>query len=222
MNDDLNWLKKHARNERDALLVYYLEKGLPMHGVGEKAGFSGGLIPERQKASFAAAASRAKNTGRIKQLREAYRLYREHGDVQIAAEQEVLQRLTTIMRTSTDGAAITASKGLLEHHRRGAPRSADPRNVPRLINAACSRPNILLQLVGIAAGIQFRAGGMESMADWQVPAELEPLDAMMRKTGLTPVEVMALLQTGTPKPNSRDGLGITGVANSKSKLLSSY
>jgi len=176
MNDDLNWLKKHARNERDALLVYFLEQGLPMAEVGERAGFSGGLIPDRQKASYGAAASRAVNTTRIKSLREAYRLYKKHGDVQIANEQEVLQRLTTIMRTSTDGAAITASKGLLEHHRRGATRSADPRNVLRLINATCSRPNILLQLVGIAAGRQFRDGGMESMADWQVrliPQEFE-------------------------------------------------
>jgi len=74
-----------------------------------------------------------------------------------------------------------------------------------LINAACSRPNVLLQLVAIAAGRLWRNGGMESMADWQVPAGLEPLDAMMRKTGLTPVEVMDLLQTGTPKPKNRNG-----------------
>jgi len=57
------------------------------------------------------------------------------------------------------------------------------------------------------------------MADWQVPAELEPLDAMMRKTGLTPVEIMDLLQTGTPKPNSRDDSGIAEFVKTESRRL---
>ena len=82
--------------------------------------------------------------------------------------------------------------------------------------ARCRRPNILLQLIGIAAGRVWRDGGMESMADWQVSAELESLDAMMRKTGLTPVEAMELLKTGTPKPNGRDGSGTAGFVNTKS------
>ena len=216
MSSDLNWLKKNARNERDALLVYFLEQGLSMAEVGERAGFSGGLNADREKATYAAAVSRAAASDRIRSLRQAYRVYREHGDVAVAPEQEVLQRLTTIMRTSTDGAAITASKGLLEYHRRGAPRIVDARNAPMLVKAACSHPNILLQLVGIATGHLWRDGGMESMADWQVPAELEALDAMMRKTGLTPVKAVELLQTGTPKPNSRDPSGITSFVNTKS------
>ena len=58
----------------------------------------------------------------------------------------------------------------------------------------------------------------ENMADWQVPAELEALDAMMRKTGLTPVEVMELLQTGTSKPNSRDGSGTVSFLKAKSVI----
>ncbi len=82
--------------------------------------------------------------------------------------------------------------------------------------SACRRPNILLQLIGIAAGRVWRDGGMESMADWQVSAELESLDAMMRKTGLTPVEAMELSKTGTPKPNSRDGSWTAGFVNTKS------
>lgn len=200
MNEkDLTWLRQHAKSERDALTVYYLEAGLPMAEIGEKAGFSGGQNPDpaKKKACFAAAASRASASRRIQTLREQYRSYKAHGDKPVAGEAEVLQRLSQVMRTSNDSSVISAARSILEHHRRHAPRQVPDDQLANLVNACCSpKRNILLQVFGLGAGLGWKSGGMRGMQSWEPPEHLKRVESLMNRHGLSPAEVMALL-TGT-------------------------
>ena len=152
--ENLAWLKKNARFERDALFVFELERGSLPEDCAERAGFSGGTTddPEKRRANLKSAASKAASSPRIKQLREAYRLWLKHGDSQVADESEILARITAIMRTSTDAGAISAAKSLLEYHRKGRIDSVNPGQVVRALVARVGAERVRAGLESLGMG----------------------------------------------------------------------
>ena len=167
-----------------------------MAEVGEKAGFGGGRNPDpvKRKACFAAAASRAAASRRIQTLREQYRKYKAHGDNPVAGEGEVLERLSQILRTSNDSSVITAARSILEHNRRLVPRQVPADQLANLVNAACGpNRNLLIQVIGLGAGLEWKRTGMRGMESWEPPEHLQEIESQMARHQLSPAEVLAVL-----------------------------
>ena len=118
-------------DERTAILVLGLvdEKRLNLKRweIGLRAGYSAGRTDddEKRRSALSAAISRATKRGgtelpHISRLKEQLRHYREHGQAPgMADEKEILERLSAVIRTSSDSAVVSAAKTVLDHHRRG-------------------------------------------------------------------------------------------------------
>jgi len=124
---DDEFLKRQGANKRERVLAAGILDGVSPARVGEIAGYGAGRSndPEKRRANWSAAVSRAAKRGgqvvpRIQALIDALRHFRQHGEgPKVAAELEVLEKLSTVIRGSSDAQVISAGKALLESYRRG-------------------------------------------------------------------------------------------------------
>ncbi len=122
---DCKFLSHQGANQREAVLAAGILDNVPPWRIGEVAGYGAGRSsdPDKRRQNWSAAVSRAAKRGgqvipRIQALIDALNHFRTHGEgPKVADEREVLERLSTIARTSSDSVAIQAAKGLLEFHR---------------------------------------------------------------------------------------------------------
>lgn len=197
----LEWLRRHAHSERSAKFVYFRDvmKLAPAESA-EKSGYSSGLSsdPKKRRANLMAAACRANNSERVRLLRMKFEKFQTSDDAAIASEAEVKAALTQELRSAKGASKVNAARALADLQRRQPSNTIDPKNIRMLIDAACSHSHQLVQLLGVATGRQWRDAGEVSMLDWQVPAELMPMDDLMKTTGLNPIDVLKMLHAGGP------------------------
>ena len=124
---DDEFLKRQGASRRERILAAGFADGVPPARIGEIAGYGAGKSndPEKRRANWSAAVSRAAKRGgqvvpRIQALIDALRHFRQHGEgPKVADELEVLEKLSTVIRGSSDAQVISAGKALLESYRRG-------------------------------------------------------------------------------------------------------
>ena len=154
---DLEFLARQGANEREAVLAAGLLDGAPAWRIGEVAGYGAGLSgdPEQERRNWAAAVSRAtKRSGsyipRIASLIDALRRFRTHGDAPpLASEREIQEKLSAVLRSSSDSQVIAAAKALLESLRRD--QGSKRPNATELVDGVVARVGIEKARVGIAA-----------------------------------------------------------------------
>jgi hypothetical protein len=194
--EDEKWFRANAKNSRDAEIGIAAEEGASNAEIGRRAGFSGGKSrdPEKRKHFYAAAASRALGSRRIQRLREQYRLWKASQNSPVASADETMVRLSEIVRTGSDSAAIQAAARLLDAQRRGGPRKVAPELVPEVLNSAC-RPDrsLLLRVIALSAGLTWKRGGMSCLKDWEPPEHMAEVTALMERYGCDPAEALAVL-----------------------------
>jgi len=124
---DDEFLTRQGASRRERVLAAGILDGVSPARIGEVAGYGAGRSndPEKRRANWSAAVSRAAKRGgqvvtRIQALIDALRHFRQHGEgPKVAAELEVLEKLSTVIRGSSDAQVISAGKALLESYRRG-------------------------------------------------------------------------------------------------------
>ncbi len=124
---DDEFLTRQGANKRERALAAGILDGVSPARIGEVAGYGAGRSsdPEKRRQNWSAAVSRAAKRGgqvvtRIQALIDALRHFRQHGEgPKVAAELEVLEKLSTVIRGSSDAHVISDGKALLESYRRG-------------------------------------------------------------------------------------------------------
>jgi len=128
---EVNFLSGQGATEREATLAIGFTDGVPPWRIGQLAGYGAGRSRDEDKRRhcWAAAVSRAARRGgsvvpRIQGLIDRLKYFREHGEAPgIANEQEILERLSNVIRTSRDSSVVTAARELLNYHGRGTPKN---------------------------------------------------------------------------------------------------
>ena len=125
-SSDREFLTRQGATEREAILAAGLADGVPPWRIGEVASYGAGKSnnPEKQRQNWSAAVSRAAKRGgqvvtRIQVLIDALKHFRTNGEApKLAAEREVLEKLSNVIRGSNDATVISAARALLESYRR--------------------------------------------------------------------------------------------------------
>jgi len=123
---DREFLTRQGATEREAILAAGLVDGVPPWRIGEVAGYGAGRSsdPEKHRQNWSAAVSRAAKRGgqvvpRVRALIDALKHFRQHGEgPKVADEREILEKLSTVIRSSSDSQVISAARTLLESYRR--------------------------------------------------------------------------------------------------------
>ena len=170
---DLEWLLAKAKGDRQkALFVYWLEAGVDKAEAAREADYSAGRSddPARQRKALQTSASSALKTERVQWLADEYRRYKrrvrgrnDDEPAPIASANEVLQRLTEVMRKSNDAKVVSAARRLLEYHEESGRPVVTRESVVRLFVGRVGPKNARHGIEALGAGHLLNA----------LPADLE-------------------------------------------------
>ena len=134
---DDDFLRRQGATEREIVLAAGILDGISPARIGEVAGYGAGRSsdPEKQRQNWTSAVSRAAKRGgqvvtSIQVLIDALKNFRQHGEgPKVALAREVLEKLSTVVRRSSDAQVISAGKALLEEYRRNPVKAVTAKQV---------------------------------------------------------------------------------------------
>ncbi len=198
---DLDWLLTRAKElridnaRRAAVFVLNLVNGRPGYVAAQKAGYSPGLTSDEATArrNLAAQATRAKRSKKISRLLTEFLEYR-HGEADdVMTSAEVLAALSQEAKNGTGSTKVAALRLLSDfHHKNAVPLSQIP--PVRFIENGCARDNPLIQALSVTTGKLWKRRGMQSMQNWEVPAELRELEKLIDRFGVTAEALFSLTE----------------------------
>ena len=198
--DGLEWLRRRCSNHRTADFVHALDElCLSPIDAARKAGYSPGRSdePKARNITLSTTASRALKSRRVQRLREEFHDYRKkkngEQEPEIASQQEVLAKLTKVMRSNKDAAVVQSATRLLDAFKRGASQpKATLDHVPELVNRLCNSELSIFQIAGVQYGLSLC--GSPSMQNWQAPEHLQYIEPYFTEYKMTPAQVLMIVE----------------------------